>query len=83
MAQFDVRGLDELVATLERVGRLDEIAPKMLKEAVPIEGTVFSADDGTWKEQAEFATEAEAVAWVDKKANIGTTEAVAEDKANE
>ena len=48
-----------------------------------IEGTVFPADDGTWKEQAEFATEEEAVAWVDKKANIGTTGTVAEDKGNE
>ena len=48
-----------------------------------IEGTVFPADDGTWKEQAEFATEEEAAAWVDKKANIGTTGTVAEDKGNE
>ncbi len=35
-----------------------------------IEGTVFPADDGEWKEQAEFATEAEAIAWVDGKAGI-------------
>lgn len=35
-----------------------------------IEGTVFPMDDGSWKEQAEFATEAEAIAWVDGKANI-------------
>lgn len=41
-----------------------------------IEGTVFPADDGTWKEQAEFATEAEAVAWVDGKANITGTKSV-------
>lgn len=35
-----------------------------------IEGTVFQADDGTWKEQAEFATEAEAREWLNTKANI-------------
>lgn len=35
-----------------------------------IEGTVFKADDGSWKEQAEFKTEAEARAWLNKKANI-------------
>lgn len=39
-----------------------------------IEGTVFQADDGTWKEQAEFPTEAEALAWVDAKANIAQQE---------
>ena len=36
MAQFDVKGLDELVDALERMGRLDEIAPKKLQEAAPI-----------------------------------------------
>ena len=36
MAQFDVKVLDELVDALERMGRLDEIAPKMLEEAAPI-----------------------------------------------
>lgn len=35
-----------------------------------VEGTVFKADDGSWKEQAEFKTEAEARAWLNKKANI-------------
>lgn len=35
-----------------------------------IEGTVFKMEDGTWKEQAEFATEAEARAWLNKKAGI-------------
>ena len=35
-----------------------------------IEGTVFQSDDGVWKEQAEFATEEEAVAWLNQKANI-------------
>lgn len=40
-----------------------------------IEGTVFPLDDGTWKEQAEFATEAEAIAWVDGKANITAQQA--------
>lgn len=37
-----------------------------------IEGTVFPTDDGKWKEQAEFKTEAEAIAWVDGKANIAS-----------
>lgn len=36
MAQFGVKGLDELVEAFERMGRIDEIAPKMLEEAVPI-----------------------------------------------
>lgn len=35
-----------------------------------IEGTVFQADDGVWKEQAEFATEEEAVAWLNQKAGL-------------
>ena len=35
-ATFDIRGMDELAAALERMGRLDEIAPRMLEEAVPI-----------------------------------------------
>lgn len=37
-----------------------------------IEGTVFNADDGGWKEQAEFTTEAEARAWLNEKAGITT-----------
>lgn len=37
-----------------------------------IEGTAFQADDGTWKEQAEFATEAAARAWLNEKAGITT-----------
>lgn len=40
-----------------------------------IEGTVFQGDDGVWKEQAEFATEAEAVAWLNQKAGITDTAA--------
>lgn len=36
MAAFDIKGLDELMTTLDRMGRFDEIAPKMLEEAVPI-----------------------------------------------
>ncbi len=35
-----------------------------------IEGTVFQTKDGTWKEQAEFATEAGAKKWLNTKANI-------------
>lgn len=38
-----------------------------------IEGDVFTMNDGTWKEQAEFADEAKAIAWLDKKANITET----------
>ena len=38
-----------------------------------IEGTVFQGDDGVWKEQAEFATEEEAVAWLNQKAGITDT----------
>lgn len=36
MAQFDIHGFDEMMAQLDRLGRFDEIAPKMLEEAVPI-----------------------------------------------
>ena len=36
MAKFEVNGLDGLMAQLDRLGRFDEIAPKMLEEAVPI-----------------------------------------------
>lgn len=39
-----------------------------------VEGTVFKADDGSWKEQAEFKTEAEAREWLNAKANITATE---------
>lgn len=35
-----------------------------------IEGSVFTLDDGTWKEQAEFATEEKAKEWLNKKAGI-------------
>lgn len=36
MAQFNVQGFDELIKELEQLGKFDEIAPKMLEEAVPI-----------------------------------------------
>lgn len=36
MAQFSIRGLGGLEAALERLGRIHEIAPKMLEEAAPI-----------------------------------------------
>lgn len=36
MAQFDIQGLDQLIAKLDRLGRFDDVAPKMLEEAVPI-----------------------------------------------
>ncbi len=36
MAQFNVRGMDEFASALERLGRIHEIAPKMLEEAAPI-----------------------------------------------
>ena len=35
-----------------------------------IEGTAYQLEDGTWKEQAEFATEEEARKWLETKANI-------------
>lgn len=35
-----------------------------------IEGTAYQLEDGTWKEQAEFATEAEARTWLETKAGI-------------
>ena len=36
MGQFDVKGLDELINFLEKLGKTDDIAPKMLEEAAPI-----------------------------------------------
>ena len=36
MAHFDIHGFDELMAELSRLGRFDEIAPKMLEESVSI-----------------------------------------------
>ena len=35
-----------------------------------IEGSFYSDDNGIWKEEAEFATEAAALEWVDDKAEI-------------
>lgn len=35
-----------------------------------IEGTAYQLEDGTWKEQAEFTTEAEARTWLETKAGI-------------
>ena len=36
MGKFEIRGFDELLAELERIGRFGDIAPKMLEETVPI-----------------------------------------------
>lgn len=38
-----------------------------------IEGEIFKAKDAeeTWRDKADFATEVEAVSWLDEKANIG------------
>lgn len=36
MAQFSIEGIDELIQYLERLGKLETVAPKMLEEAVPI-----------------------------------------------
>lgn len=36
MAQFDIYGFDQLIAQLDRMGRFDDVAPKMLEEAAPI-----------------------------------------------
>ena len=35
-----------------------------------IEGTAYRMEDGTWKEQAEFKTEADARKWLETKAQI-------------
>ena len=34
MAQFELHGFDDLMMQLDRLGRTDEVAPKMLEEAV-------------------------------------------------
>ena len=31
MASFDVSGVDELMASLERLGKFEEVAPKMME----------------------------------------------------
>lgn len=36
MASLDIKGLDVLMAHLDKIGRFDEVAPKMLDAAVPI-----------------------------------------------
>ena len=36
MGQFEIHGFDEMLAELDRIGRFGDVAPKMLKEAVPI-----------------------------------------------
>lgn len=38
-----------------------------------IEGTAYQLEDGTWKEQAEFATEAEARTWLETQAKISAS----------
>lgn len=38
-----------------------------------IEGTAYQLEDGTWKEQAEFATEAEARTWLETQAKISVS----------
>lgn len=36
MARFELTGFDELIKELEKLGRMEDVAPKMLEEAVPI-----------------------------------------------
>lgn len=36
MAQFDVHGFDELMAKLDRLGRFDDVAPKMMEAGMEI-----------------------------------------------
>lgn len=36
MPQFEVEGLDRLIAQLDKLGRFEEVAPKMLEEAIPV-----------------------------------------------
>lgn len=36
MAKFDIQGFDKLMTELDRLGRFEEIAPKMLEESVGI-----------------------------------------------
>lgn len=36
MAQFDVHGFEGLLSELERLGRIDEVAPKMMKAGMEI-----------------------------------------------
>lgn len=36
MAQFGVKGFDDIIQALDKLGRIDEIGPKMLLEAAPI-----------------------------------------------
>ena len=36
MASFEVRGFEELLAQLDKLGRFDEVAPKMMKAGMEI-----------------------------------------------
>ncbi|MDO4553704.1 MAG: HK97 gp10 family phage protein [Lachnospiraceae bacterium] len=36
MAQFDIHGVNEFMAQLDKLGNFDEVAPKMLEGAVPV-----------------------------------------------
>jgi len=56
MPQFDIHGLDELIAQLDRMGRFDEVAPKMLEESVGIlEEEVIERASEHW-ESGDMAT---------------------------
>ena len=34
MASFEINGFDELMATLDRLGRFEEVAPKMMESGM-------------------------------------------------
>lgn len=36
MARLDTEGIDELVEELEKLGKLDEVAPRMIRAAAPV-----------------------------------------------
>lgn len=36
MGEFEIHGFDEMLAELDRIGRFEDAAPKMLEEAAPI-----------------------------------------------
>jgi HK97 gp10 family phage protein len=49
MPKFEVKGISELVAQLDRMGQLDTLAPKMLKEAAePLQEEVIKQATPHW-----------------------------------
>lgn len=54
MAKLDIRGLNELMAKLDKLGKFEEVAPKMLEEAVPILEKEVRKEAGKHKDSGDM-----------------------------